>query len=146
MKKVVFFEHPADIEFEAYGKTLEEVFENVAKVVLGTITNVAKVDSKIRKEIEISSEDLPSLLYDFIEQILIFHDAENLVFKEVKVKKIERVNGRYFLEAELKGEEYSPEKHESGTVIKAITYHEMQIGKKRLNKEELYFAHVVLDI
>ncbi len=146
MESIRFFEHPADIEFEAYGKTLEEVFENVAKVVLSTMTNIAKVKKKIQKSIEISSEDLLSLLYDFIEQILIFHDAENLVFGEVKVKKIEKREDKYFLEAELNGEEYSQEKHESGTVIKAITYHEMQIGKKKVNEEELYYAHVVLDI
>ncbi len=30
MQKINFLEHTADVKFEAYGKTLEEAFENAA--------------------------------------------------------------------------------------------------------------------
>ncbi len=143
--KVKFFPHPADIEFEVYGETLKEVFENAAKVVFDTITPVKNVKSVIFKEIYVESEDLESLLYDFLEQILILHDAENLVFKEVKIIEL-KSEGEFSVKAVFEGEKYDPERHESGTVIKAITYHEMKIGRKNIDGKEMWFAHVVLDI
>lgn len=143
--KVIFFPHPADIEFEVYGETLEEVFINAAKVVFDTITPIKNVKPLISRKIEVKSEDLESLLYDFLENILILHDSENLVFSDIEIKEL-KVENEFFVKAILKGEEYNPEKHESGTVIKAVTYHEMKIGKKVINGKEMWFAHVVLDI
>ncbi|HIQ49919.1 MAG TPA: archease [Nanoarchaeota archaeon] len=143
--QVKFFPHPADIEFEVYGETLEEVFKNAAKVVFDAITPIKNVNAVISKEIEIKSEDLESLLYDFLENIIILHDSENLVFKDVEIHELKAEN-EFFIKASLKGEQYNPEKHESGVVIKAVTYHEMKIGKKIINGKEMWFAHVVLDI
>lgn len=142
---VKFFPHPADIEFEVYGKSLKELFANAAKVVFDTITPIKNVKPVISKEIEANGDDLESLLYDFLEQIIILHDSENLVFCDLEIKKLD-ANETFFVKAVLKGEEYNPEKHESGTVIKAVTYHEMKIGKKKINEKEMWFAHVVLDI
>lgn len=143
--EVRFFPHPADIEFEVYGKSLEEVFVNAAKVVFNAITPIKNVSAVISREIEIKSEDLESLLYDFLESIIILHDSENLVFRDVEIHELITEN-KFLVKASLKGEEYNPEKHESGVVIKAVTYHEMKIGKKIINHEEIWFAHVVLDI
>ncbi len=140
------FPHPADIEVEIYGKTLEELFRNAAVFLCDTITPREKVEECIKRSIEVESEDLEALLYDFLEQILVLHDAENLVFRDVKVKALEKRENSYYLKAVLTGEEFDPEKHESGTLVKAVTYHEMKIGKKKINDEELWFAHIVFDI
>lgn len=141
MQKIRFIEHTADIEFEAFGKSLEEAFENAALAMFEIMTNTKKVGSKIKKEIKIESEDLESLLYDFLEQFLIFHDSENLIFSKFKVRKISK-NTKYKLEAEVWGEEFDPKKHESKTLVKAVTYHDLVIGKK----ENLDYVHVHVDI
>ena len=143
--EVKFFPHPADIEFEVYGESVEEVFENAAKVVCDVITPLKGVEPKEEVEISAESEDIESLLYDFLEKILVLHDSENLVFSDVKVFEIKQ-DGKYSLKGVLRGEKYNPEKHESGTVIKAITYHAMKIGKKKVNDKEVWYAHVVVDI
>ncbi len=145
MSKVKFFPHTADIEFEVYGNSMEQAFENAASAVANIIANIKKVGKKIRKEISIESEDLLSLLYDFLEQLLVLHDSENLVFSKIKVDSIQRNNG-YALNAEFFGEDYDEKKHGTGTVVKAITYHSMDVGKKKIGGKEKYFAHVVVDI
>ncbi len=143
---VKFFEHPADVEFEVYGKSLEEIFKKTALVTFDLISPIKNVEKREKREINVESEDLESLLYDFIEQIIIYHDAENLVFKDIEIEKIEKNEGKYKLKAVIWGEEFDEKKHESGITVKAITYHEMKIGKTKKNGEELWFAHVVLDI
>lgn len=145
MEKIRFFPHPADIEFEVYGRSFEEVFKLAAETVCEVITPRKSVKPVKEKKIRVKSEDLEALLYDFLEQILLLHDAENLVFSEVEIEKFE-INGKYEIKARLKGEEFDPARHESGTVVKAITYHEMKIGRKRIQGRECCFAHVVLDI
>lgn len=142
MKKFKFFEHTADAEFEAYGKNLEEAFENAALVTSEVMSDTKKVASKVKEKISIESEDLKSLLYDFLEKLLILHDSKNLVFSEFRVNYIKKENDKFKLEGSFSGEEFNPKKHESRTHVKAITYYQMEIGQKKGK----YFIHAVLDI
>ena len=141
-RDIIFFEHTADVEYEAYGESLEEAFEKAAIAMQNVMTDLKRVEAKVEMEIEAKGEDLESLLYDFLEKILILNDSENLVFSQVKVLEISQKNGGFLLKAKLAGEKFNPEKHESWTAIKAITYHNMKVGKKN----EEFFVHVVLDI
>jgi len=134
------FDHPADIEVEIEGESLKEVFEGCANYMLSCMFRVEKIDERIERKIEVSSEDLESLLYDFLEEILFLIDSENLAFKRVKV--IELDEARRKVSAVCYGEVYEREKHGSGVVIKAVTYHEMKVGKR----DGKFFAHVVFDI
>ncbi len=141
-KDIIFFEHTADVEFETLGKSMEEAFEKAALAMQSVMTDLAKVEAKVQREIEAEGEDLESLLYDFLEKILILNDSENLVFSKVKVLEISEESGKLRLKANLWGEEFNPEKHESWTAIKAVTYHNMKVGKRG----DKFFVHVVLDI
>lgn len=127
--KILEEEATADMAFIAYGKTLEEAFENAALVVFETMTNLDKVEKKTKKTIKIKSEDEKSLLFDFIDNLLFYKDAENLLFSSVKVKKIQKTKEGFTLEAEALGEEFDPEKHEQRSLVKAITYFGMEIKK-----------------
>jgi len=101
-----------------------------------------KVELKITKEISTESEDMKSLLYDFLEKFLIFHDAENLVFGKIRIIKIWKSADKWKIEARAMGEEFDEKKHEPRTVVKAVTYFDMDIGRK----DSQFFVHVVLDI
>ena len=128
--KFKFIEHTADIGIEAYGETWEEAFENAALGMFEIMTDTKKIGTKKKMEIMASGEDMKSLLYDFLEQFLILHDSENLVFSKVKI--IELNNNK--LKAEVWGEEFNPDKHEDRTSVKAITYHQMEIIEKDSKK------------
>ncbi len=141
-KKFRFLEHTADMYIESWGDTLEEAFENAAVGLGYAIVVSDNVGKNVKKTIHISSEDKESLLFDFLSQFLILQDAEGLVFHNVKVKKIDEKEGKWYLRAEAGGEKYNPEKHEEGTHVKAITYHYMEI-KKENNK---YIIKVLIDI
>ncbi len=145
MKAIKFFSHTADVEFESYGTTLEKAFENAALALFGVLTDIKKVKPVIRKRIKIESEDAESLLYDFLEKFLIMLDAENTVFSKVLVKKISK-GKKYSIEAEAYGEKFDEKRHQSRTLVKAITYHDMKIGKKKVDGKEMHFVHALLDI
>jgi len=141
MKRWEHYEHTADIGIRGYGDTLEEAFEAVAIALFDVMVDVRKVEKKEVKEIEVEGEDLYSLLYNFLEELLILHDTEGLVFGDFEVK-IEKTEQGYRLKAKPYGEKLS-EKHEPKEEVKAITYHEMKI--KQLTSGE-WMAQLVPDI
>jgi len=135
-KKYEFFDHTADVGIKAYGRDLNEAFENAALAVFEVMTDTSKVEPKESREIEIDGMDLENLLYRWIESLLVYYDSELLLFGKFKVK-IDLENLR--LNAIAWGEKFDPDKHERRTVVKAATYHEMSIVKTN-NGYELTFV------
>ncbi|MHA2131827.1 MAG: archease, partial [Promethearchaeota archaeon] len=66
----------------------------------------------------------------------------DLVFNEISVKSIKKIDDKYKLYAVAKGEKFDRSKHEVGTEVKAITYSFMNIEMKK-NKIEI---DIVFDI
>lgn len=125
MKNYEYFEATADIGFKAYGKDMNEAFENASVAMFNIITDTGDVAQVKEIEFEISSEDEVSLLYDYLEELLFYHEIEFMLFSEFNVEIDENLH----LKAKIKGEEINWDKHERKTEIKAITFHKMDVKK-----------------
>lgn len=141
-KKTKFFRHVADVELEVYGSGPEEVFEKAALEMFRIMTDTRKISRKVSRAVKAEGRDFEGLLYSFLEQFLILHDAENLMFSRFKANRISREGGKYTVEAEAWGEEFDEKRHESLTLVKAITYHDMKVGRRG----KVWFAHMLFDI
>ncbi len=143
MKRYEFLSHTADVKFKAYGKSLEKAFENAAYALTEVMIKPSKVKAKIKKKISVKSEDVKSLLYDFLEQFLILQDSEGFILN--KIKKIEidcdEEKGRSSLLAEVVGDN-KIEAYDIDTHIKAVTYEDMLVEKSG----GIYTLQVILDI
>ena len=82
--KYDYFDVTADIGFYAYGNSLEEAYENAGLAMFNVITDISKVKKEESREFEIVSEDLVSLLYDYLEELLFLQDTEFLFFSDFK--------------------------------------------------------------
>ncbi len=136
-KRFRFLEHTADIKFQAFGKSLEEVFENSALALKKILVEGKKVRNKIKKSINVKGKDYESLLYNFLEEFLILFDSEGFVPSEIKNIKIQK---DLKLKAEVvgdKAEDYKINEH-----IKAITYNDMFV--KQENSK--WIVQVVVDV
>ncbi len=88
-----------------------------------------KVEGKECRRIEVEGEDLMALLYNFLEELLVLHDVEGLVFGDFDVE-VEKAGEGYKLRARAcGGEPLDYGKHEPKEEVKAITYHEMRIER-----------------
>ena len=139
MKRFEFFDHTADVGIKAYGKDLNEAFENAALAVFEVMTDTSKVEPKEEREIQVDGIDLENLLYRWIESLLVYYDSELLLFSRFKVN-IDQNN--LTLVGKAWGEKFDPDRHERRTVVKAMTYHEMSIEKK----DDHYELTFVVDI
>ena len=87
MDKFIFLEHTADVKFKAFGKSLEEVFENSALAMINSQYK-GKVKSVKSKKVNAKGKDVESLMYNFLEEILILLEEGFIVSKiKVKIKK-----------------------------------------------------------
>ena len=129
--KFRFLEHMADVYIAAYGRSLNEAFENAALAMFETMTNTVDVKCKFEEEIEVWGEDEESLLYNWLEELLVRFELKNMLYSKFKVLSIEKKeDGRLKLKAKICGEQFDPEKHKQKVGIKAVTYHRMEIVKK----------------
>ena len=125
-----YLEHTADIIIRAKGKDLKEAFSQAALGFYGVITNLEQITPNSSKNFTIESEDIQSLLYDFIDQLIFTFDTEYFISNSIKVTKLERVSDeKYYLEVILQGEAFQIGKHEQKTEVKAMTYSFMKIGE-----------------
>jgi len=127
-KEFEYLPHTADVIVVGYGKSLEEAFANAAKGVFNIITDIKKVEPKECREVVDEADDLEQALYKWIDDLLLYFDAEGMVFSEFSVK-LEKDNDKIKIVGKACGEKFNPEKHEHGTIVKAMTYAEMEIEK-----------------
>ena len=125
MKMFEYFDVTADIGFKAYGKNLNEAFENAGLAIFNIISDTSNIDSTTEITFEITSEDEVSLLYDYLEELLFYHETEFMLFSKFHVEIDDNLN----LKAKIFGEGIDWNKHERKTEIKAITFHKMDVKK-----------------
>ena len=136
-----FFDHTADVLFEAEGKDLSELFEAAGLATEETQIDLNGVRQEIKKEIALEKDDIEMLLFDFLQELIFLKDAELLLFSKIKVK-IEEKNKNYILKAELHGEKIDPNRHELKVDVKAVTLHMFEVKKNHSG----WFCRVILDI
>lgn len=136
-----FFDHTADVLFEAEGKSLGELFEAAALATEETQVDLKDVKQKIKKQVRLQNEKIDMLLFDFLQELIFLKDARLLLFSGIKVSVKEK-NKKYFLESVLKGEKIDPKRHNLKVDVKAVTLHRFEVKPTKKG----WFALVILDI
>jgi len=138
-KNFKYFDTTADIGIEVTSENIEEAFKNSALATLNLITDIEKIQTKISKEINITSEDEYGLLYDWITELLILLDSENFIASQYDIT-IKKENHEYTLKGNIIGDIYDTSVYNYKTEVKAITYHEMNIEK---NENDIKIKFIV---
>lgn len=141
-KKFSFLEHTADVYIEAYGKTLEEAFENAALATFEVMTDTKKVATEFEETVEVTGFDEEALLYNWLESLLVKFDTAGNLYSKFEIESIQSALTMFKLKAKIGGESFNPKKHPQKVAVKAVTYHRMEIVKKP-NETKVAF---ILDI
>src|SRR3989338_5209412 len=129
--KYTVLEHLNNVKLQAYGKTLEEAFENGAKAMVSLM--VKNVDPKTEKQITVGAMDVKGLLFVFLEELLYLAETEDFFIQDIKVN-IKKQKG-FTLIAYVWGDKRR-EKYEFLKEVKAITYTDMEVLEER-NKSSI---------
>ena len=118
-------EHTADIGFEAFGSTREEVFANAARALLHLIVDLDSIGPREEVTVRVEGHDPADLLVNWLSEILYLHDAEGWLFNDFSLHSLEDRS----LAAAARGEKFDPERHQAKLLVKAITYHQLTLEK-----------------
>ena len=132
----------ADIAFEATGRDLDELFSAAADATMNVmIDNLEAIEPRETRDIELSSDEIDMLLFDFLQELIYFKDAERLLLR-VRDTRIEQRDRNYFLKAETAGEVLDAARHHQRADVKAVTLHGFSVEKE----DDVWKARVLLDI
>ena len=133
-----YIEHPSDVGFEAYGATLDELFANAALAMYSFMTDVDAIPETEERAVAVQAEDLYSLMFDWLDEMLFLFESESLVMKrfDISVNEFE-----FSIKGTCSGGTFDPDKHEAGIIIKAVTYNMMEV-----KRNDTWHAQVVLDV
>ncbi|MBM4237176.1 MAG: archease [Euryarchaeota archaeon] len=118
-------EHTADSLIKAFGSTVEECFENAAYGMFDQMIDAGRVELKKNINIEVAGDDLDSLLYNFLSELLFIFDAKKLALAEFEVSIKD-----HGLSCTAWGEPFDARKHAPKKEIKAVTYHMLKVEEK----------------
>lgn len=130
-------DHPSDTGLMVYGSTMEELFSNAACGMFSLMVDINQVEEKTHREVSAEAPDQGELLVTWLNELVYFFDAENLLFRSFKILKLDRTS----LLAKAFGEEVNFSKHELKTPVKAATYHML-----KLEAGDGFKAHIILDV
>lgn len=137
-----FLEHTADVYIRAYGKTMEEAYENAALAMFEVMTDTEKVAPEKEDYVEVEAEDQYALLYNWLEALLVKFETENTLYSKFQITSLEETTENFKLKAKVFGEKFDPQKHPQKVAVKAVTYHRMVIIKET----EKVILEFILDI
>lgn len=119
----------SDVAFEAWGATIEELLVAAADATVNTmVDDLASVADRERRPIHIKEKELDMLLFQLLQELIFYKDAEQLLLRVSKVRVLRRKEN-YELSAEAFGEKLDPEKHELLVDVKAVTLHRFRVER-----------------
>ena len=116
------FEHTADIGIEIESPTLSEAFQEVSLSFSEIITGGSLPEVLTSKEVFLESDNLDSLLVDFLSYLIVLFDTDDFIAGSAKLE-ISKKNS-FQIAGKLVGETYNQDKHGYGVEIKGISYHQ----------------------
>lgn len=133
------FEHTADIGLHAYGQTLPELFVHAAAGMESLMVAPEQIEARVSREVRVEGHDLVALLISWLNELIFLFDTDYLLPCQFEITAFTETS----LEAIVRGEAYDSTRHDLGSAIKAVTWHEASVN---FEPERGYKARIIFDI
>jgi len=132
------FDHTADVGLSGRADTREELFEALAEGLADVICARGGIEKRETREVSVASDDVEALAVDFLWRVMTVIQDDAFAVAEVRVTRMSETA----IEAELLGEPYDAGRHEYGSEVKAVTWHELKIARQG----DQWTGRVILDL
>lgn len=131
------FEHTGDLGIELEAPTRLELFANAALALAHLMVAAQGISPRESRVIETSAETDEDLMHDMLAAALNVFLADGFIWCETRAQELP--GG---VAVTLHGEQFDPRRHQLLTEIKAVTYHELRVERRR----GLWRARIVFDV
>ncbi|HYM69687.1 MAG TPA: archease [bacterium] len=132
------FEHTADIGLIARGRTLRALYVNAAHGLVSLIVDPRGLREAVVERITVSASNRETLLVVWLNEILYLLDARRFLPRRCRVTSLTDTA----LEADLVGEAFDERRHTPRRLVKAATYHNLELTRIAGGWE----ARILLDV
>jgi SHS2 domain-containing protein len=138
VRRFRIIDHTGDTGVVVYGKSIAELFGHAAEAFFELITEPGKIRESEFREISVEADELEELLVAWLNEFLYLFDTQGLLFRGFEIVHLD---GRR-LEATARGEAYDEGRHPIKTLIKAVTYHQLEIRQEK----GIWKARIIFDL
>lgn len=132
----------ADVAFEAWGDTVEEMFISAADATMNVmVEDLQTIDGREQLTFQVESEALDMLLFELLQELIYYKDADLLLLR-IHQLRINQEEDHFNLSAHAYGETINPNKHDLVVDVKAVTLYRYRVEKTSRGWE----STVILDI
>ena len=138
MKRFELIDITGDAGIRAFGNSLDALFKNAAAGMYSLIADPGSIIP--RKSIEIKAEGASQegLLVAWLNELIFHFDTYGFIGRDIHIHQLNNT----LIMSTIDGEDFVPERHGRGLLIKAATYHKLKIERK----EDHWEADVIFDI
>jgi len=117
----------ADAAFEAWGRSLEEMFVSASDAVINImVRDLAAIRRREYRHFRIQDAQLDMLLFQLLQELVFYKDAEQLLLL-VQTARIQKEENAWTAFVEVAGEPIDASRHELVVDVKAITLHRLKV-------------------
>ena len=138
MKRFELIDIFGDAGIRAFGSDLSELFANAAAGMYSLIADPGSVVPGKSIEIKAEASSLEGLLVSWLNELIFHFDTYGFIGRDIRIHELNNT----LIMSTIDGEDFVPERHGRGLLIKAATYHKLKIERK----EDHWEADVIFDI
>ena len=120
-----YFDVAADVGVAAWGEDLPGCLRQCALGVFNLIVPTDAVQPVETREVAARGTPVEVLLVNWLNECLYVHELEGFVVSEVARPEVTATG----VHALLRGEPVDPSRHPRGTVVKAATFHDLEVSE-----------------
>lgn len=128
-----------DCGMTATGKNLAELFADSGFGLIEIMTDPDKLEENVQINVELKSDNLADLYYDWLSELIYLKDARLFFMKRVEFIRLKK-DGK--LKAKLYGDTIDPNRHILKIDVKAVTYYKFKVEET----QDGWFGEVVFDL
>jgi len=136
-----FFDHTGDIGVDLEAADPGALFADAARAFSETVTDRECLPAGEITEVSNSAEAVDLLLVDWLSELVYRFDTGGWLARDAEVDVSEAPDG-WTLRGRLEGGRLDPERHEVRVLVKAVTYHGLEVVRTGAS----WRARVILDI
>jgi len=148
MKTHEILDISGDAGIKAFGRDLNELFRNAAMGMYSLITDIGRIKEERKIDVSVRSGSMEGLLVAWLNELVFHFDTYGFVGKKIDIEdfppddKDREAGQEVRMSASLSGEDFDRERHVGKLLIKAATYHGLEIKKK----DGVWQAEIIFDI
>lgn len=131
-------DHTADFGLEIRGRNAAALFEEAAKALFDLLASPVGLKGNLSHGIHMTGDDWPDLMVNWLRELLYMFNGDGRILCDVSILSIDKNS----LQATITSETFEPQHHEIRNEIKAVTYHQIEVGPD----DKGWRARVIFDI